>query len=85
MTQVQEEFKMETWLDQAFRGDIPEEVSELMEHYQKSENIFGEMLTQVSDANRPLIESLHDMHKYNREMVFQVMQNLFMRHLEHHP
>lgn len=85
MTQVQAEFKIKGWLDHAFRGDIPQEISELMEHHCKQENIFEELMTQLPEATRPVMESLYEMHKADTAMTFRVIEALFNRHLEDHP
>lgn len=78
-------FSLGPWLHEAFRGELPEEVAQLFAHRETTENVMTEMMTQWPASVREPMEHLHQMHKADTELMYAVMKNLFLRHLEGHP
>jgi hypothetical protein len=85
MTHVTDKFELQTWLDQAFRGDIPENIAILTSRQSKFENVVEEMLTQLAPETRPVVEKLYEMHEADTQLMYEIMAELFKRHLEDHP
>ncbi|MCA9776636.1 MAG: hypothetical protein KC800_07975 [Candidatus Eremiobacteraeota bacterium] len=85
MSGVAEKCDLSTWMGQAFRGNVPDHLMEMMEHKRKLENIFEEMLTQLPEETRPVMESLYEMHHADSKLMYEVLAELFLRHLDGHP
>lgn len=84
MAQIRGEFRLHNWLTDAFRGEIPETVTTLMESQEKRENVVEEMFTQLPPETRDVMERLYEMHRADTELMYTVVAELFRRHLSHH-
>lgn len=85
MTMIQEGFNLEQWLMEAFQGEIPEVIQSGLKESQVGANTVEEMMTQVSPDTRAALERLYELHRSETALMFTVMRELFLRHLEHHP
>lgn len=85
MTQTTHPFEIDSWLDEAFRGEVPTQVAELVERQSKFENVVVEMMTQIPEETRPFAEKLYEMHQADSALMYTIVAELFKRHLEDHP
>lgn len=85
MTQVTNDFRLHNWLQEAFRGDVPESIAMLLEQQDKRENVVEEMFTQLSPETKDVVQRLYEMHQADMELMYRVMGELFQRHLADHP
>jgi hypothetical protein len=73
------------WLETAFRSDLPEEVERLYKHREVMDNVFTEMMTEWPSNLREPLKHLHQLHQADTDLMYAVIGNLFLRHLERHP
>jgi hypothetical protein len=81
---TESETDLGTWLQTAFRGNLPEEVQQALKHRDTMENTFVEMMTEWRPEMKEAMQHLHQLHKADTEMTYVVIKNLFLRHLEGH-
>ncbi len=84
MTPPVETKSLTSWLETAFRGELPQEVKDLLVHRNTTENVFTEMMTEWPAKTREPIQHMHQMHKADMELMYAVIENLFLRHLQGH-
>lgn len=85
LTTSQASPSLDSWLETAFRGDLPEEVQELLKHRNTMDNVFGEMMTEWPAKIRQPMQHLHQLQQAEMDLLYSVVKNLFLRHLEAHP
>lgn len=85
MTTKQMKFELDQWLDHAFRGQVPDHLAQLAHRRQTDTTVFRELVTQVPEDHRDVLEHVFELQRADTEMVLTVMEELFRRHLEHHP
>jgi hypothetical protein len=82
---VESTTSLEPWIQGAFRGNVPETVEHLLKHRETMDNVFTEMMTEWPANLREPMQHLHQLHKADTDLLYAVVENLFLRHLEHHP
>ena len=75
---------LQPWLENAFQGRVPETVERLFKHRETMDNIFREMMTEWPGNVREPMQHMHQLHKAETELMYAVMENLFLQHLEKH-
>jgi hypothetical protein len=85
MLATRQRFDHKEWLNRAFRGQVPEGISELLESRDVAANVLEEMMTQWPPDQRRAIERLYDAHRAESELLYGVIEGLFSKHLEQHP
>jgi len=85
LTLVKESLDHRQWLEEAFRGQVPEEISRLQERRATAANVLEEMKTAMDPKLRKAVEHLYDLHNHETELMYAVVEHLFKRHLEGHP
>jgi hypothetical protein len=76
---------LRAWMNTAFRGEIPGDVARLMKHRDTMNTVFTEMMTQRPPELREPMEQMHQVSQAETELLYSVIENLFVRHLESHP
>ncbi len=77
-------FELTSWLETAFRNEIPPSVERLLNERKVAQNCFEELMTQLPTDVHPVIESLYELQKTETFIQYRVFQELFLRHLERH-
>ena len=78
-------FNHSEWLAKAFRGNVPAEVTGLLDSREITANVLEEMMTQWPPETRQALERLYDLQKAETELLYGTLEALFSKHLEHHP
>lgn len=85
MLTADESTSLASWLQEAFRGNPPAEVERLLKHREATENVLTEMMTEWPAHIKEPMQHLHLLHQADTELMYSVIKNLFIRHLESHP
>lgn len=80
-----EKTELTTWMEKAFRGDLPEEVEMLLRQRETDFNLLTEMMTQWPASIKEPMDHLVRLQQADTQLMYAVIEKLFTRHLESHP